>query len=73
MKLVDFLSSTPGRVTQIVLGLVLIVIGALVGGIGWIAAAVGLVPLLAGSFDVCVLAPLFDRPMSGTRIRAGDS
>ena len=72
MDVVSFLSSTPGRVTRIVVGLVLIVIGALMGGAGWIAVVIGLVPLLAGSFDVCVLAPLFRRPMSGKRLRADD-
>jgi hypothetical protein len=30
----------------------------------------GLVPLAAGIFDVCVLSPLFGGPFSGERIRA---
>jgi hypothetical protein len=72
MDVVSFLSSTPGRVTRIVVGLVLIVIGALMGGTAWIAVAIGLVPLLAGSFDVCLLAPLFHRPLSGKRLRSDD-
>jgi hypothetical protein len=38
-----------------------------IGGAGWILAIVGLVPLLAGVFDVCVFAPLFRMPCSGAR------
>ncbi|NNL70203.1 MAG: DUF2892 domain-containing protein [Acidimicrobiia bacterium] len=48
----------------------LIVLGALIGGAGWILAVVGLVPLLAGAFDVCVFAPLMRKPFSGDELRA---
>lgn len=70
MGFVNFMSSTAGRVTRVVAGIVLIVIGALTGGAGWIIAIVGLVPLLAGVFDVCLFAPLFKQPLSGKAIRA---
>jgi len=33
-------------------------------------AAIGLVPLLAGTFDVCVFSRLFGGPFSGSAIRA---
>ncbi|MCP4199783.1 MAG: DUF2892 domain-containing protein, partial [Proteobacteria bacterium] len=39
------------------------------GPIGIIIAVVGLVPLLAGLFDVCVFAPLFNNPFRGPAIR----
>jgi len=68
---VNFMSSMAGRVTRVVAGVVLIVIGALIGGAGWIIAIVGLVPLLAGVFDVCLFAPLLKQPMSGKTFRAG--
>jgi hypothetical protein len=32
---------------------------------------IGLVPLAAGIFDFCVLAPLFGAPFKGPEIRAG--
>ena len=74
MGFVSFMSSQAGRITRIVAGIALVVIGALIGGAGWILAAVGLVPLFAGIFDVCVFAPLFRQPFSGkeVRARAGD-
>jgi hypothetical protein len=33
-------------------------------------AAIGLVPLLAGTFDTCVFSKLFGGPFSGAAIRA---
>jgi hypothetical protein len=42
-----------------------------VGGTGGIVlAVVGLVPLLAGVFDVCLFAPLFGAPLKGADVRA---
>ena len=70
MEFVRFMSSAAGRVTRIVAGLVLIIIGALIGGAGWVVAVVGLVPFVAGAVDVCVLAPLFKQPLSGKAVRA---
>lgn len=67
MAFAKFMSSTAGRLLRIIAGIVLIALGLLVvkdtGGI--ILAVVGLVPLLAGSFDVCLFAPLFGGPFSG--------
>ncbi len=67
----SFMASTAGRLTRIIAGLALILIGLLaLGGIwGWILAIVGLVPLLAGLFDRCVFAPLFGLPFVGPRLR----
>jgi hypothetical protein len=64
------MSSQAGRITRIVAGIALVIVGALIGGAGWILAVVGLVPLLAGIFDVCVFAPLFKQPFSGKDVRA---
>jgi hypothetical protein len=71
MALIDFLASPAGRITRIVAGIVLIVLGLLVieGTAGIIVAIIGLVPLLAGLFDKCVFAPLFGAPFSGEDIR----
>lgn len=70
---VNFMASTTGRIARIVAGLVLIVLGlfSITGTTGIIVAIVGALPLLAGVFDFCVFAPLFGRPLSGPKIRAG--
>jgi hypothetical protein len=66
-----FIASPAGRVTRIIAGLALVLVGLpAVGGIwSWILASVGLVPLLAGLFDRCVFAPLFGLPFFGPRLR----
>ena len=68
----QFMSSGLGRGLRIVAGIILIAVGlAVVGGIGGIVlAVVGLVPLLAGAFDVCLFAPLFGAPLKGADVRA---
>ena len=72
MALVYFLASTTGRGVRVVAGIVLILLGLLVieGTVGIIVAIIGLVPLLAGIFDVCVFSPLFGGPFAGKDIRA---
>ncbi|HUY40437.1 MAG TPA: DUF2892 domain-containing protein [Candidatus Dormibacteraeota bacterium] len=69
--MVSFLSSGTGRVVRIVAGLILIALGWWMHTTaGTVVAVVGLVPLLAGIFDVCLFAPLFGLPLSGKRIRS---
>jgi hypothetical protein len=70
---VKFMASRNGRITRIIAGAVLIILGFFVVDnitLGVILIVVGLVPLLAGLFDFCLLAPLFGAPMSGAKIRA---
>jgi hypothetical protein len=72
MVLIKFLASNPvGRGVRIVAGIVLVIVGLLVigGTAGIIVAVIGLVPLLAGVFDVCVFAPLFGASFYGPKIR----
>ncbi len=71
-NLFSFLASQNGRIARAVAGIVLIVIGLLgVGGTGgWVLAVIGLVPLAAGVFDFCLLAPLFGKPLRGDALRA---
>lgn len=68
---VSFMASTTGRIVRIVAGLALIAIGLFaVGDIaGTIIAVIGAVPLLAGLFDFCIFAPLFQAPLRGPEIR----
>jgi Inner membrane protein YgaP-like, transmembrane domain len=69
--LIEFLASTSGRLTRVVAGAILILVGlfALGGAAGVVVAVIGAVPLLAGVFDVCVFAPLAAMPFSGSGIR----
>ena len=66
-----FLASNWGRIVRIVAGLILIGLGLLlVGGTwGYVLAIIGLVPLAAGVFDLCVFAPLFGLPFMGPHLR----
>ena len=70
---VTFMASPTGRLTRIVAGAALIVLGlfGLGGATGTVIAIVGLLPLVAGLGDFCAFAPLFGAPMSGPRIRSG--
>ncbi len=71
---ISWMASSAGRITRIVAGLALIVLGLFVvhSTVGTIVLVViGLVPLLAGIFDFCVFAPLFGNPFNGSKIRAG--
>lgn len=69
---VRFMASTAGRIVRIVSGAALIALGLLgLGGTaGVVIAVIGMVPLLAGLVDICVFAPLFSQPISGSKIRA---
>jgi hypothetical protein len=70
--LVQFLASMPGRVTRIVVGAALVLWGlmGLEATTGIVVMVIGLIPLLAGIFDVCLVAPLFGAPLSGAKIRS---
>ncbi len=66
-----FLASDEGRLTRGIAGAGLIGtgLGVVRGAWGIIMAIVGLVPLAAGIFDVCVFAPLFGLPFQGDALR----
>jgi hypothetical protein len=67
-----FLASGTGRIVRAVAGLALVAIGLFIenGTAGLVLIVIGLVPLLAGIFDVCVFAPLFGLPFVGGKLRA---
>ncbi|MEO6062510.1 MAG: DUF2892 domain-containing protein [Thermoflexales bacterium] len=62
-----------GRIARIVVGALLVLLGFFVVNGSTIAQllliVVGLVPLLAGVFDVCVFAPLAKLPFKGAELR----
>ena len=73
MGFAKFMASVPGRILRIVAGLALILIGLfLVKGIGGIIlAVVGVIPLTAGLFDICIIGALFlGTPLRGEEIRS---
>ncbi|MFQ3647972.1 MAG: DUF2892 domain-containing protein [Anaerolineae bacterium] len=67
MALAKFMAGPVGRGARIVLGIALIVLGLAVVGdtAGLILAAVGVVPILAGVFNVCLIGPIIGAPLSG--------
>jgi ABC-type protease/lipase transport system fused ATPase/permease subunit len=74
MTFIRLMASGLGRVLRIVAGLAISGAGVylLTAGsisVGAILAVVGLVPFLAGAFDLCVLAPLFGCPIPGAKAR----
>lgn len=70
----QFMASTAGRLTRVVIGLTLVVMGYLIGDIGgWILAGIGLIPLAAGALDFCVITGLIDNVWSGREVRARGS
>ena len=72
MAFAQLMNSTAGRILRIVVGLALIGGGLIgIGGATGIAlAVVGAVPLAAGVFDFCLLAPILSVPWSGATIRS---
>jgi hypothetical protein len=67
-----FMASTTGRGVRIVAGLILIALSLWTIERElwrWVLIIIGLVPSLAGVFDVCVFAPLFGLPFVGNRLR----
>lgn len=66
MGFARFMSGPIGRSIRVLAGIALIVLGvALDSALGWVIAGVGVVPILAGIFNVCLLGPLFGAPLSG--------
>ncbi|MCC6613523.1 MAG: DUF2892 domain-containing protein [Anaerolineae bacterium] len=67
MGFAKFMAGTAGRLIRIIAGIVLILVGLLVvkdtGGI--ILAIVGVLPILAGVLNVCLIAPIIGAPFSG--------
>ncbi len=71
MGFARFMATGIGRGMRIVAGAALIAVGLLRvrGDRGAVLALIGLVPLFAGTSDVCVLAPLLRVPFKGSEVR----
>jgi hypothetical protein len=64
-----FFSSCPGRWTRSMSGVALVVAGVVRGGRWRVLLAPGAVLILVGVLDVCLLAPLFGKPLRGREFR----
>ncbi len=71
---VRFMSSTAGRVIRILAGIGLIAWGftGLSGDNGYLIAGIGAIPLLTGTLDICLFAPLLGHPLKGSRVRTSN-
>jgi hypothetical protein len=70
-----FLASRNGRITRIVVGVILVVVGLAIGFqthsiVGWIVTVIGLFPLIAGAVDICLFAPFFGHALKGSELRS---
>jgi hypothetical protein len=64
-----FINSTVGRVTRVIAGLAIIGGGYSLGGTGGtVLMIVGLVPLGAGIFNLCVISALLGGPLRASRM-----
>lgn len=72
MPFAQFMNSTFGRLLRIVVGAAMVVAGLLAvgGAAGAVLATAGAIPLAAGIFDFCLMAPILSVPWSGSKIRA---
>ena len=69
----QFVNSPAGRIARLVAGIGLIAWGYTLrdNSTGIILMVVGLVPLAAGAFDLCLISALLGGPIGGARIRKG--
>ena len=63
------MASPAGRLARVALGAGLIGLGLGRGQKGWPLAALGLLPLSMGAFDLSALAPLAGLPAQGEQLR----
>jgi DUF2892 family protein len=69
MTFAMWMASGWGRIVRIVAGLILVAAGLYVQNAwGLVVAIIGLVPLAAGVFNLCLFAPLFGGPINARRL-----
>jgi hypothetical protein len=64
-----FMASAYGRALRVAfgIGLIFVGLGIVSGTVGWIIAAFGLVPIAAGVFGLCPIAPLWGGHFLGSK------
>jgi hypothetical protein len=67
----QFMVTSAGRAIRVVAGVALIIWGYTQTGTtaGTVLMIIGLVPLIAGAFDLCLLGPLLGGPVRGVDVR----
>ena len=71
MAFAAWMSKPAGRILRIVAGLILIGVGLYFQSFwGFAVAVVGVLPILAGVFNFCLVAPIFGAPFRGKRTLA---
>ena len=69
MAFAEWMSKPAGRILRIVAGLILIGVGLYFQTFwGYAVAVVGVVPVLAGLFNFCLIAPALGAPFRGHRV-----
>ena len=70
----QFINTLAGRIIRLIAGVVLIVWGytQLDQTLGIVLIVVGLIPLLAGALDLCLISALLGGPLSGKKVRASN-
>lgn len=67
MTIARFAATTLGRVLRIIIGITLIWIGVTIDKpAGYFLEVIGLIPIIAGLFNLCFLAPLIGAPFRGS-------
>jgi len=68
-----FVNTPAGRLVRVVVGIALIALGYMSRGSagGIILIVVGLVPLTAGTFNLCLISALLGGPIRGSQVGAG--
>ena len=71
MRVLKFMSTAPGRILRGVVGLVLLALGGMLlpAGLGVLLVILGLLPLAAAIFDLCLVGPLVGASMHGRNVR----
>lgn len=70
MEIARTMATPAGRILRIALGLILIWFGvAMDKPAGYVLEVLGLVPIAAGAFNFCVIAPLINAPFWGKDVK----
>lgn len=66
MQFAEWMSRPAGRILRVLAGVVLIAAGLYFQGVwGYVVAIIGVVPVLAGVFNFCLIAPILGAPLRG--------
>lgn len=66
MQFVHWMSRPVGRTLRVVVGVILIGVGLYFQGAwGYVVAIIGVVPVLAGVLNFCLIAPILGAPLRG--------